>query len=234
MSMQAPFGAMGRYLTRAVALTGMSKLLMQWFYDPMIMGLNVTTGTSKPPWQVNNTAVVGTHPGVVVQGGVQRVAVTGGGGGGFSAFEIDTNGSCQFKALQTSKWYYAARARSLTGVSATSGAYGGFKDVTGANVVRVGLNGRASTTNFSIAHGAFNAVTASQTGPAVDTNFHDFEMWCVGDSILHWAMDGVEQTTLAAPAFTDMFIIVIVENGNADIDVSWDTDDVCAVWESAA
>jgi hypothetical protein len=232
--MFSPFGSLGRYLSRAVALAGVNKVSAQWFYDPMITSVAPIIGANAPPWISNRTAVIGTTVGLAVQGGVQRLSVTGAAGAGFSAIENNANGACMFTGFGTSKWYFCTRARSTTGVTATEGAYSGITDGAGAIQLRVGLNGRASTAFWTLAHGAFNAVAASVISTvAVDTNFHDFEMWCVGNGNINWAIDGVTQTALAAPAVTDGHIIVLVEIAAADVTANWDTDDICAVWESA-
>lgn len=226
MSMLSPFGNYGRYLARAIALTGMSKVLGEPFYDPMYMGFNAAAVPAlKGPWVVNRTAGIGTTAGVALPGGVQRIGVTGGGAAGFSAFDLDANGACLFHAI-TELWYFGYRARSLTGVTATEGAYVGLVDAAGVNVLRVGLNGRASTTNFSIASGVFNTVVTSQVGPAIDTAFHDFEMWMDVSGSVGWAVDGVTQTPLAAPAFTDMHPFGIVEIAAVDVTCAIDVDNV--------
>lgn len=228
MSMFAPFGNYGRYLQRAIALANMTKLLGEPFYDPMYQGFGAAAVPAvKGPWIVNRTAAIGTTTGVALPGGVQRIGVTGGAGAGFSAFEMDANGACLFHTLGTERWYMAFRMRSLTGVTATEGAYVGLVDSAGANVLRIGLNGRASTTNFSIASGLFNTVVSSQVGPAINTAFHDFEMWLIAATgEVGWAVDGVSQTPLAGPAFTDMHAFGIVEIAAADVTCSLDIDNV--------
>ncbi len=233
MSMLAPFGNYGRYLQRAIALvatTGMNKLTGEPFYDPMYTGFNAVAGTVVGPWLVNRTAIIGTTTGLALQGGVQRIGVTGGGAAGFSAFDLNGYGACLFHTLGTERWYTAYRARSLTGVTATEGAYVGLVDAAGTNCLRVGLNGRASATNFSIASGLFNTVVTSQVGPTIDTAFHDFEMWSVAATGgVGWAVDGITQTELAGPAFTDMHLFGIVEIAAADVTCTLDIDNVFQV-----
>jgi len=230
MSMFAPLGNLGRYLARAIALTGMSKLLGEPFYDSMYSGFNAAAvPATKGPWIVNRTAAIGTTTGIALPAGIQRIAVTGGGAAGFSAFEMDANGAVLFHTLGTERWYMAYRARSVTGVTATEGAWVGLVDAAGTNCLRVGLNGRASVANFSIAQGLFNTVVASQNGPAIDTAFHDFEMWSNADGTVQWSVDGVAQTALAGPAFTDMHILGIVEIAAADVTCSLDVDNVFQV-----
>ncbi len=155
--------------------------------------------------------------------------MTGGGAAGFSAFDMDANGACLFHTLGTELWYTAYRARSLTGVTATEGAYVGLVDAAGANCLRIGYNGRASTTNFSVVAGLFNTVVTSQVGPAIDTAFHDFEMWSDINGDVNWAVDGVAQTVLTGPAFTDMHLFGIVEIALADVTCTIDIDNVFQV-----
>jgi len=207
----------------------MNPLLMQWIFDPMVGTLNTVTN---PFWKPNNAAGCSIN-GIAVRGGVQQFLVPGGVGGQAEAVYDNSPGQL-IDTFANTKWYVAGRCR-LNAADADTYAYIGLLSGAFNTTIRVGLNGGASATNWSLAYGAVHAETASVLLGAIDANFHDFEMWCDGTGNVFASVDEGAAVSIAVGAITGGRLFLHVFNTLlAAAQREWDVDDACAVFESAA
>jgi hypothetical protein len=122
---------------------------------------------------------------------------------------------------QTGLWYFYMRAAIVTALDSVAVVTGGLSS-TGLSgpMARIGGNGAVSTGFFSgVTTNAGNAQVGSAiTTVALDTNYHDFEMWNNGTT-LTFAVDGITATTPstnAASAPGGVLVIAFNSTTNAD------------------
>jgi len=102
----------------------------------------------------------------------------------------------------TSLWYFSSRSKLTTAIDAQAYVGIGIGDLSaGAPALFIGGIGSRSTTNFAydILNNAGSAAANGSLGVALDTSYHQFEMWG-NTSNLNIAMDGVVKVTIAIPA----------------------------------
>jgi hypothetical protein len=93
--------------------------------------------------------------------------------------------------VSTTPFYFATRIKLTTAITAQTIAVSGLINaVLGTKTIAVGAVGALSAVNFVLQYdGLVPAGSFASFGVALDTNFHTFEVWAVGDGKLHFAID---------------------------------------------
>lgn len=158
---------------RAVAFTGLALPNIPWEFDDMFGN-----------WG-NNTAPIGWEQTGVVGSGVGSVALTDESGGvaqlstGATAASVIVNrkDGASIKRIDQNAWYLAVRIKLTTAVTANTKLYSGMIDMAGTKTVAPGFFGALSATNFVVQYDGNEAGSILNTGVAVDTNWHIFEVY---------------------------------------------------------
>lgn len=191
-------GPAGIYLARGLALTGLpNDPSMSWWFDDFT-GID---SAQAAPWTQFNagsgarlTAVAGTA------GGVVRIS-TGATGASISSAST-TAGAVQSEA--TTKWYAAQRFRVITAIDAVTFAIAGLVNFANTKTLAVGVIGALNAVNFIAQYDGNFAGSSLNLGVPIDTAFHVFEMYCLGDSVIRARIDGgAEVSAVQSAAPTD-------------------------------
>lgn len=172
------------YRDRAVSLLGLSPANAVEDFDDYVR-------SNADPWtDAAGGAGSATGPVTAEGGGVWYLESGTGGGNRQQAAE----GSF-ITTTTTKKWYFAVRMK--CGTTAAAGAHYafGFRNYTGGgNSLVVGVVGSLDASNFIVQHSGDFAGSHVDLA-ASDTNYHIFEVWCLGDSVIHARMDGGAEVT---------------------------------------
>lgn len=117
----------------------------------------------------------------------------------------------------TSRWYMAWRMRLQTVPDAQTACGVGMWNTANDKTIMIGAYGAGSTSNFVVQYDGNNAGTFASTGVPLDTAFHVFELWGVGDGKVHSRVDGVGtdvNATLVSPATQACFPMMQAANGS--------------------
>jgi len=153
------------------------------------------------------TLAVGTEG-----GGVSQLST----GVGASSNANHTTKSPIIRAVGTVPWYFAGRMKITTAVTAQSTAATGLLDVAGTKTLYCGFIGGLSAVNFGFQYDGIGTGTFLNTGVAVDTNWHVFEIWGLGDGKLHAAFDfgaDLGPVTMSAAPAGSVYIQRVITNG---------------------
>lgn len=195
-----PARALDEFLrSRAASLIGIGSDFknVDFFMDD----LDRCTGGVPVGW---TASIAGTGAGAVNltdEGGGVHQATTGATAASHAYY---VGGAPLIRAVGTVPWYHACRFKITTAVTAQSQLYCGLRDVTTTKTLAPGFWGALNAANFVVQYDGNEAGSIINLGVAVDTAYHVFEMWGLGDSKLHAAIDygpdlgGV--TMSAAPA----------------------------------
>ena len=232
-----PFGSLGRYLARAVALAGISKTAAQFVYDPFLITatpLPAGGSISSSGWL---QTVFGSGAGTanLIRGGVYQLSNGGASSGCVEELNTEAAGAAVTN-VQTDKWYMAARMKLTGGIGATSEAWIGIRNNAADLHLKVGAIGAVSTANWSVSNGPLGTSDKGQAGAvAINTNFHDFEMWNAGNNNVRWAIDGVEQTAFGTTELNvDGHPAMVVYESSVTVTGRFlDVDDIFMMFESA-
>lgn len=216
----------GYILTRAQSLTSINPVggaagVLTCFRDDFVLPPSATTYTlgiaGSATNAVDSTAIGGKQ--------LLSTGVTAG-----SQLNLLTQGSVTGRP-DTQRFYWGARYAMTTAVDNVTIAVGGFEQGL-TQVISIGVCGATSTTTFQLAYDTAGACTGGSrltTGQPVDTNTHLWELWGVGDTKLHAAVDQIEivgsPVTMAASPTVSIRPSVQVLNGataaNRAMDVDW-------------
>jgi hypothetical protein len=131
-------------------------------------------------------------------------------------------------AVSTSLWYVASRFRIQTAVDNVATVGAGILNAAGNKSLMVGFFGALDAANFVVQFDGLRAGTAVSLGVAVDTNFHVFEIYGLGDSKVRARIDGgtavVSGAFASAPADFCKGYVSARNNAtaaNRNLDVDW-------------
>lgn len=122
------------------------------------------------------------------------------------------------RATGTGVWYMAHRSKITTAVTAATVAYVGLFNAGSTRTLTSGFFGGLNATNFVVQYDGNESGSSVNLGVAVDTAYHIFEEWGVGDGKLHCSID-LSSTdvcaglTMASPATDSHSVIRTVKNG---------------------
>lgn len=195
----------------------------------------VVDGWTPTPGGVAGTVVLSSG----VAGGVIRLASGATLNGGIRENSV----LAVVNSTGASRWYQATRARFPLAVDAETMAAVGLLDMTPAKSISIGVHGSSSAVNFTVNYDGVvgtlgvNPPSGSfvSTGKAIDTAFHLFEMWCVGDNILHARVDsGAEVTaTMAAASVIGNRMFFQAQNGATAADRQIEIDYILQLFSRA-
>lgn len=203
-------GALGIYLARGLTLSGLpNDAALSWWFNDFVQENAAATIFGWAPFNSGTGAhVTGL---AATSGGVVRVG-TGATAGSISSAST-VSGVVQSEA--TTRWYVAKRFRITTAVDAAALLNAGLSNFANNKTVMCGFNGALNATQFVLQYDGNFAGSAQSFGVAVDTAFHVFEMYSLGDSAIRARMDGgAEVSAVQASAPTDsMFLNFQARNG---------------------
>jgi hypothetical protein len=174
------------------------------------------------PWQ---PGVAGTgaasNPGSL-SGGVYRITS---GATAASIYNLYANTS-MVANNSTSRWFMAMRFRVQTAITAQTIAAAGIWDINTNGSTTVGVFGANSTTNFVVQYDGSRTGTFLSTGKSIDTSFHVFYLWCVGDNKIHVIVDGGTEAsaTMGVPAASNSMYLTVGNGTDAvtrNLDIDW-------------
>lgn len=191
-------GPAGIYLARGQGFTGLpNDPALSWWFDDLTGIDNAQTA----PWTQFNSGSGARLANVpATSGGVVRIS-TGATGASISSAST-TAGAVQSEA--TTKWYVATRFRVITAVDAVAFALAGLINFANTKSLALGVIGALSAANFIVQYDGNFAGSFVSLGVAIDTNFHVFEMYSLGDSVIRARIDGgAEVSAVQSAAPTD-------------------------------
>ncbi len=217
INIPGPGTALSTYLLRAINQAGITD--PAYWFDDFTQG-----ATQAGPNQYISYATNGTHDIMVagMAGGICRESTTGTLGS-----QVGFNGAGTIASdLKTGRWYQAHRMAVPTAVDAQCNAAIGQYNQASTLSIMGGVFGANSTGFYSFQYDGDRAGSFITSAVAVNTAFHIFEMWGVGDNILHARIDnGAEQTATLTSAVTSTHIFTNTKNGttaaNRIMDIDW-------------
>lgn len=201
--------------SRAASLIGSlgGPQFANYFFDDLSSNINNTglaTGWQWTPTNSGNLAWPNDEA-----GGVQEVVT-----GGTAASRGQNKTLSPFvRAGGTVSWYCAFRSKLTTGVTAQTKALCGLVNAAANATIAAGFFGALNASNFVAQYDGNEAGSSIDLGVAVDTAYHVFELWCLGDSKLHCAIDfGADKaaaggTTMASAPTDALNGIRAIQNG---------------------
>lgn len=180
-----------------------------WLFDDFLE--SAASLTQPLGWLPAN---VGTGAGLMAitdeGGGVHQIST----GATAASSVVSINDSAQIRNAATAPWYCATRQKITTAVTAASVAAGGLGDLAATKSIAAGFVGPLNAANFVFQYdGLEPAGSIINSGVAVDTAYHVFEMWCLGDSKIHCAIDygpdlgGVAMAAAAAGSYNGYRVV---------------------------
>jgi hypothetical protein len=167
-----------------------------------------------PGWR--QPAPAGTGAGsFVVAGGAGGVHQLTTGATAASSISNVTDSPAIF-TVSGAPWYCAHRSKITTAVDAQAIVYGGLQNSAANKTLAAGFFGALSAANFVVQYDGNEAGSFVDLGVAVDTAFHIFEMWGVGDGKIHCAIDyGADKggAAMAAAPADYCYAIRMIKNG---------------------
>jgi hypothetical protein len=218
---QQVLSTLGRYFTTGQALAGLSATDCAYMWEDFMLSRD----NSLYPTGYYTLFVVGGTGLADAAGskaGVFRIRSTATAGSNAIVY----SGRAQIGNLLTDRWYIAGRAKIPTPSNDAQTTCGlGTMNIAQGNMLTAGANG-GNTTNFSVSYNSiYLGGSVLDLGLALDTAFHVYEMWGLGDNKVYARIDGgaTVSGTLTGPADA-VGVAMIARNGTTAADRELDTD----------
>lgn len=161
-----------------------SAVNVAWYFDDFFGNVNnvgLANGWAFTPTGSGNLSLQLNDEG----GGVQQTT------SGSTAASRGSNQTVSpaIRAAGTVAWYVAHRTKITAAVTAQTKAYSGLLNAAATGTIVSGILGNLSAANFVVQYDGNEAGSFVSLAVAVDTNYHVFEVWCLGDVKLHCDID---------------------------------------------
>lgn len=198
--------------SRAASLIGNlgGPLNAAFVHDDLIQGGNATTPVG---WSQTMSGSASSALNNIDEGaGVVQVTS---GATAASIGALLTNGSALLRP-DTQPFYFATRFKVTTAIDAQANVFVGTQAISGSKTVAVGVFGASSTVNFRLQYDGVVAGSFLDLGVAIDTAYHVYEVYGLGDGNLHVRMDfGVDKGPVAQAAAPTVasYLLMQAQNG---------------------